>query len=156
MSQPDKIANQIPFPADPFAGTKFKEPAIPTLEMCVAGAVEAGMPVEEGERFFHHHDQKDWMIGKNKIKRWRSALALWKLNWQKWNQPKASAKLDATKPLAMELFVWSRELEEVQRQMQAIKGSYSENMDWDDKDKARFRELKARKQGLLARLGRVV
>lgn len=154
MNEP--IPNQIPFPADPFAGTKLKEPATPTIEMCVALAVTLGMPPEEGERFFHHHEQKDWLIGKNRIKRWRSALALWNLNWQKWNQPKAAVKVDATKPLPMELFVWSRELEEVQRQMQQIRGSYSENMDWDDKDKGRFRELKARKSELLRLLGRVV
>ena len=86
------------------------------------------------------------MIGKNKIKRWRSALARWMLNWQKWNQPKASAKLDATQPLAMKRSSGTGNWQENQCQMQAIKGSYSENMDWDDKDKARFRELKARKQ----------
>lgn len=132
------------------------EPAIPTVEMCRHAAASLGMPPEEGERFFLHHDQKDWMIGRNKIKKWRQALALWRLNWIKWQKRELPESRDPLKPLPIELFIRNQELEEVGRQMQAIRGSYSENLSWSDQDRIRFRELRERKEKLLKLLGRVV
>lgn len=142
--------NLLPLPAP-----EPPEPEIPTIETCIGVAQSLGMPAEEGERFFYHHEQKGWMIGKNKIKRWRAAMAIWKLNWVKWNAP-VRPKTDATKPLAVELFIANQELAEVMRQIAAITGSYSEHQSKTHQDLEKLKILRSRKSELLRVLGRVV
>lgn len=142
MSEP----NLIPLPAP--ESKQFKPPQI---EECVSVAMALGMPPEEGEKFFHYHNQKDWMVGKQKMKLWRSAIALWKLNWSKWNNP-CPASMQALKPLPMELFIRKTELERVENRMRIIKGE-QEHRDWSKEDREEYKKLATRKNELLRMLG---
>lgn len=35
---------------------------------------------DESERFYHYYESKGWMVGKNKMKCWKSAIVNWKSN----------------------------------------------------------------------------
>ena len=49
----------------------------PTLEEVVAHCKEKGFIKVNPERFFHHYNSVGWMVNKNKMKCWKSALAKW-------------------------------------------------------------------------------
>ena len=49
----------------------------PTLEEVVAHCKEKGFVKVNPERFFHHYNSVGWMVNKNKMKCWKSALAKW-------------------------------------------------------------------------------
>lgn len=40
-------------------------------------------PKENAEKFFHFYESKGWMIGKNKIKKWKSCVKSWNLPKEK-------------------------------------------------------------------------
>jgi len=107
-------------------------------------AVKIGLPEREADKFFHYYESKGWMVGKTKMKQWRSALAGWKLRWEE-----ARTKADALRPTAMEMFVRSQELDRIRAKMKAIRDSYSEHQSWTADDLTKFRELKTRKEELL-------
>lgn len=121
----------------------------PTLEECVAVAVSLGMPPEEGERFWHYHEQSGWTIRKAPMKKWRSAIALWKLNWAKWNNPREASRLNSP----MQLLLWKTELDRVEQAIKNIRGSYSENMDFTREDIDKLNGLRDRRRELLNHLG---
>lgn len=148
--------SEAELPIGPVTASR-KETEIPTLEQCITSAVSLGMPPEEGEKFFYHHDQKDWMLGRAKIKRWRSALSLWRMNWIRWNSsPMQAANPQTGKLLPIEIFVRSQELEAVSKRMETLRKSYSCNQTWDEDDRQEMKKLRARKQELLGMLGRVI
>jgi ABC-type amino acid transport substrate-binding protein len=46
----------------------------------------------QAQRFFNYYESKDWMVGKNKMKKWQAAVNNWILNMNKYgtstnNQP---------------------------------------------------------------------
>ena len=49
----------------------------PDLETVKKQCETKGYPMEEAEAFFLFYDSKGWMVGKNKMVRWPSALAGW-------------------------------------------------------------------------------
>ena len=49
----------------------------PTLEEVIAHCKEKGFVKVNPERFFHHYNSVGWMVNKNKMKCWKSALAKW-------------------------------------------------------------------------------
>lgn len=59
----------------------------PTLGDVFDEAKAIGLPQIEAEKFYHFHCARGWMMGKVKMKRWKSALQVWRLNWQE-RQPK--------------------------------------------------------------------
>lgn len=59
----------------------------PTLPMVTTEARLIGLPETEGQKFYHFHCARGWMMGKVKMKRWKSALQVWRLNWQE-RQPR--------------------------------------------------------------------
>jgi uncharacterized protein YdaU (DUF1376 family) len=38
---------------------------------------EKGAPVSEAEKFFYFYESKNWMVGRNKMKKWESAASGW-------------------------------------------------------------------------------
>lgn len=52
----------------------------PTLEEIRVYILEKSYQVD-AERFFNFYESKNWMVGKNKMKKWKAAIA----NWQKSN-----------------------------------------------------------------------
>lgn len=71
----------------PKATMRFQEPSIAEVN---AYGKEIGLPENECKRFWLFYDSKDWMVGKSKMKKWRSALAGWHLRWSE-NRPTPSA-----------------------------------------------------------------
>jgi len=118
----------------------------PTLDELRFHAVKLGLPELEADKFFHYYESKGWMVGKTKMKQWRSAMAGWKLRWE---ETRGGQFSDPIKPTAAELFVRNQELERVREKMRAIKASYAEHQDWTAEDLTKFRQLKARKDELL-------
>lgn len=51
-------------------------------------AAKIGLPPIEVEKFINFYESKNWMVGKNKMARWKGALSNWKLNWEDQRQSK--------------------------------------------------------------------
>jgi hypothetical protein len=51
----------------------------PTLEQVEAKCTEIGLPLIEAQKFINHYESKGWMVGKNRMQSWKSALSGWKL-----------------------------------------------------------------------------
>jgi hypothetical protein len=60
-------------PPDPGVGD-------PTIEEVIAAAAFIGMAEPEARKFFAHFDSKGWMVGGDKLVRWRSRLPSWLAN----------------------------------------------------------------------------
>lgn len=52
----------------------------PSMEECVAHAATIGLPEREAIKFYYYNSARDWMLGKNRIKRWKSAMQIWRMN----------------------------------------------------------------------------
>ena len=61
---------------------RFAPPAIQEIRDCVS---DHGYAVDP-EAFFFHYEGNGWMVGKNKMKNWKMALASW--NKRESNKPK--------------------------------------------------------------------
>lgn len=62
----------------------------PTIEEIRTEMLKKQM-IDESERFYHYYESNGWMIGKNKMKNWKSAIVTWKKNQkpvQQQEQPK--------------------------------------------------------------------
>ena len=90
--------NSIPSGNDlPKKATKRFIP--PTLEEVTAYCQEKNNGVD-GYTFWNFYEAKDWMLGKNKMKKWKAAVAIWKKNVkpvEKWKDPFKS-ECDAVGP----------------------------------------------------------
>jgi len=49
----------------------------PTLQECIDYFKEKGSNQSEAETFWNFYETKGWMVGKNKMKKWHSAVANW-------------------------------------------------------------------------------
>lgn len=58
----------------------------PTIEEIRAYATEKGYEFVDAEMFWNFYESKNWMIGKNKMTKWRSAVANWNKTEQKRNK----------------------------------------------------------------------
>lgn len=58
------------------AGARARAFVAPTVEEIAAYAKENGITID-AQAFWDFYDSKDWMIGKNKMKKWRSAVSTW-------------------------------------------------------------------------------
>lgn len=65
----------------------------PSLDEISAYISEKGYSVD-AERFFNFYEAKGWMIGKNRMKSWKAAVA----NWEKDEKEKSSAKKERATP----------------------------------------------------------
>jgi len=69
--------------------TIFKKPTITEIKEYADGI---GYNLD-AEKFFYSYEQKNWMVGKNKMKNWKAAIVNWKTN--KWGEiePKEKRKV---------------------------------------------------------------
>lgn len=53
----------------------------PTVEEVTAHMRSMGIinPEDNAAKFWNHYEAKGWMIGKNKMKKWKSAVSTWNL-----------------------------------------------------------------------------
>ena len=58
-------------------GVKTPRFAPPEIKQITEYFKEKGSTIAEGEKFFHFYDSKNWMIGKNKMQKWKSSAAGW-------------------------------------------------------------------------------
>lgn len=65
----------------------------PSLDEISAYISEKGYSVD-AERFFNFYESKGWMVGKNRMKSWKAAVA----NWEKDEKEKSSAKKERATP----------------------------------------------------------
>lgn len=78
----------------------------PNLDECVSHGATIGLPAREATKFFHYNNARDWMLGKNRIKRWKSAIQIWRMNYSgtvqgvtRSNNPSRSDVLDYAKSI---------------------------------------------------------
>jgi len=65
-------------PTPKIPNAKFQKPAI--LD-CASESKRIGMPSAEGEAFWHYYESNGWLVGKNKMRCWKSAMQNWKRHW---------------------------------------------------------------------------
>lgn len=70
--------NIIPLDTNPPEPKRFIEPS---LSECVSHALSIGLPEKEATKFWHYNNARSWMLGKSKIRRWKSAMAIWRMNY---------------------------------------------------------------------------
>lgn len=124
---------------------------IPTLEQCGLRAIDIGLPATEGERFWHYHETSGWIVRGKPMKSWHSAMAIWKMNWQKWSQNHSAKDRIGTSP--MQLMLWKTELDRVEQAIKNVRGGYSENMDYTREDLDKLNQLRERRKELMNNLG---
>ena len=66
---------------------KFKKPEQSELEL---QASKIGLPILEASKFFNFYESKGWKVGKSPMVNWRSAMANWKITWEKDRVKKSS------------------------------------------------------------------
>lgn len=64
-------------PGDQPAKSAKRRFAKPTVEEVAAYAAEKGYHGFDAERFWNFYESKGWMVGKNKMTNWRSAVSNW-------------------------------------------------------------------------------
>ena len=63
---------------------KEEKKKIPTLEEIKKYCLERKNKVD-AEKFFYHYESNGWMVGKNKMKNWKSAIITWEKTENKFN-----------------------------------------------------------------------
>ena len=66
----------------------------PTLEEIIAHCAENGYSLN-AEKFFNHYTTVGWMVGRNKMKNWKTALAKWESS--EYDKPKQSNQSNPNK-----------------------------------------------------------
>ena len=51
---------------------------VPTLDELAENGQRIGLAANEVEKFHNHYQSQGWMVGKNKMKNWKSAMSGWK------------------------------------------------------------------------------
>lgn len=71
---PDNVPEEVPKQEEQKKRTYFKPP---TVEEVAAYVKEKGYSID-AEQFVAFYESKGWMVGKNKMQKWKSAVATWK------------------------------------------------------------------------------
>lgn len=122
--------------------TRFQPPTMEELQL---QATKIGLPPNEAQMFYCYYASKGWKVGKAPMKQWRIALTGWKLRWE---ERRGSARSNGA-----ETVVRHEEFKRVEAKMKSIRDSYAEHQSWSEQDRARFSELRMRKERLKELLG---
>lgn len=118
----------------------------PTLNELLSYAYSIGMPKEMAEECWFHYDSNGWKVGKNKMVSWHSATS----GWFSRNKPRAiNGKPQLT---GADKMIYHEELKRCLAQIERIRAVDS-HCDIRAEDKARLKELNARKKELKEMLG---
>ena len=58
----------------------------PTIQEAKEYADSIGYKTFEPEKWWHFYNSKNWMVGKNKMKRWKSAVWTWFTGTYEWRE----------------------------------------------------------------------
>lgn len=75
---------------------RFSPPTISEIEEYIftkTGDYEIAK--KESQKFYNFYNSKNWMVGKNKMKKWKSAVSNWLIRLDEWNKEKSSAKKES-------------------------------------------------------------
>ncbi len=81
----------------------------PSIEEVLLQCAKIGLPAREGEKMYYFYDSKFWMVGKNKMRQWKSSLALWKLNYMERGGTMTKTVQQAKIPTRDEVYSLARE-----------------------------------------------
>jgi len=72
-----KVYGEIPEEAQPlFRTNRFTPPSVKEIEDYLIEK-KVLSPKENAQKFYNFYDAKGWMIGKNKMRNWKSAINTW-------------------------------------------------------------------------------
>lgn len=146
------LANIIPMPQPEPKG--FQPP---TLEQAIAFGVEIGLPSRECEKWYFWFDSKNWMVGRNKMARWKSAMQTWRIRWQDdtGNIPPQMVSSIATKlrPDFAITRLKADRFTEVKQAIKTILGNYQGLQDKTQDDIDRLKLLRIERDQLSKELG---
>jgi hypothetical protein len=116
----------------------FKRPSLEEIKLHFS---QAGMTMDEADKFFNYYESNGWKVGRNPMKSWVSAAANWRKNVEDRHDKKPSA--------SAELIKNQRALERVEDRLQYLKGQ----MPLIPKLKSEWNELKEEQTKLKKILG---
>lgn len=73
--------------------SRFSPPTILEIDNYILKKTEdSSLAKIESQKFFNFYESKNWMIGKNKMKKWKSAVSNWLIRKGEWEKEKSSGK----------------------------------------------------------------
>jgi hypothetical protein len=123
----------------------FQVPSIIEVKM---QAKQIDLPEREAEKFWYFHDAKGWKVGRQPMKRWKSALQTWKLNWQDRGGDEGVKRMDGARRVQL-----NDEFKRCLEKMKTIRSQYGDHQTWTANDLREFMKVKARWKELKERLG---
>lgn len=94
---------------------------VPTVEIIKNYANEKSLAVDP-EEFYNFYESKGWMVGKNKMKNWKSAIRGWNLRNKKnvvgYNQHAKNQRPDNSAPARVKRAIAERKRKEMQQRQQ--------------------------------------
>ena len=120
----------------------------PTIEEVQLHASKTGLPPTEAEKFFYYYGANGWKVGKTPMVNWHMAMAGWRVRWEQCQEHAPVSPMDK--------MLMSKELDRVEARMKSISNSYAGHQEWDFKDRAEIKTLRARKSELLKALGMMI
>lgn len=69
----------------------------PTIEEVKRYAIEIGFKTCNPVKWWHFYNSKNWMVGKNKMKSWKSAVWTWFTGTPEWRELQRKKHLDKKK-----------------------------------------------------------
>lgn len=122
----------------------------PTMEEIRLQAESIGLPEIEARKFFCYYESNGWKVGRNPMRKWKSAIAHWCLVWQS-RQPAASpTKGQLT---GAQVMLYQKEYDRVLEAIKKIDNSVESHCSMRPEDRVRKRELVHRKKELKELLG---
>lgn len=123
----------------------------PTLDECMAAAVDAGMPESEGENMYAHYQLAGWKYGKARVPITSLALAVqnWKRGWLAGgsvNRPPVMGTSGGGMSGADKMIKQSEYLRVLERMKVLMQ--YDSHLDMPKGDREEYRKLKARRDEL--------
>lgn len=122
----------------------------PSFEEATIYGGEIGLPESECERWWYFYDARNWMVGRVKMSRWKSAMALWFRDWK--SKQFHQAAIQNTRSGA-ETVILGREYERILEAMKSIQSGYDSHRDMLPDDVVKFNWLKTRRDELRKILG---
>ncbi len=122
----------------------------PTLEECVAHAAKIGLPLSEGKKFFHHYESVGWMVGRNPMVGFKSAMSGWMLRWE---ERTGKCEDQPPKLSGADKMIRKGELDRVLERLKALEASYDSHLEMRADDRTEYFKLRKRRDVLRKELG---
>lgn len=131
----------------------------PTVEEMKEYAPSIGLPEDEAEACFHHYESNGWIVGKNPMKSWKSAMVTWTKNWKEGRYRTQTAlplpPSNGNGISAVQTISLNKELDRCIDAMRVIRGQYESHQQWSKEHADRYKSLIKRKKEIKQLLGTV-